>query len=195
MRIETNLRTLFNSQRQQIQDLLHPMGIQCHTNLQNSPPFCNEAAIQAVDSLPTPEKSPSGLSNNEVPPTRRQRSPSHPLTMADKLKLSQTEPSPDAKKKTVKVERPSTGKAKVKQPEAAKKPVGNQFRLFVGKLNSATNEESIRSHFEKFGEITDIYFPPGKEDACLHRGYCFVTFSNFYDKHPGEQKYHKIDGR
>lgn len=147
------------------------------------------------------------------------------MTMAMKLKLSKTEAASEVAKKAVKVERPSsangkieltsgangkvqrpragnaklesssTGNVKVKPTEAPKKLMGNQYRLFVGHLSLSSNEKSVKAHFEKYGEITDVYFPPGKEGSGLHRGYCFVTFSKFYDKHPLDKKNHKIDGR
>lgn len=138
------------------------------------------------------------------------------MTMAMKLKLSQTDAAAlEVAKKAVKVERPSsangkvqrpstgnvklerpsTGNAKVKPTEAPKKLVANQNRLFVGHLSASSNEESVRAHFEKFGEITDIYFPPCKDGSCCHRGFCFVTFKKFFDKHPLDQNKHKIDGR
>lgn len=171
------------------------MGAQRQSNPELSPPLLCEAAIHPVKSFPTPDSSPGGFSRSETPEIRPQTVPTQPMTMAMKLKLSQAETAAEKAKNVDEVERPSTGNVKVKQPEAGKKLESNQYRLFVGHLSLASNEESVRAHFKKFGEIEDVHFPAGKEGSSLHRGYCFVTFSSFFDKHPLEQRRHKIDGK
>lgn len=192
--IKRNLRTLFDFQREQVRDMNSAMEAQRQCNLELSPPLLCEAAIHPVKSFPTPDSSPNDSSSNETPEIRPQTVANQPMTMAMKLKLSQTETAAVKAKKVEEVKCPSTGNVKVKQPEAEKKLETSQYRLFVGHLGFATTEESVRAHFKKFGEIEDVYFPPSKEGS-LHRGYCFVTFNKFFDKHPLKQRNHKIDGK
>lgn len=53
---------------------------------------------------------------------------------------------------------------------------GKGPRLYVGGIPDEINEEDVKSHFEKWGKVVDIYFP-GKTG--LRVNYCFVTFDNW----------------
>lgn len=50
-------------------------------------------------------------------------------------------------------------------------------RIFVARIPPPVTEDEFRSHFEEYGEITDLYMPkdPGTKG---HRGIGFITFSN-----------------
>lgn len=49
-------------------------------------------------------------------------------------------------------------------------------RLFVGKLTEALTESALQSHFEQFGQISDVYLPKAYHSG-LSQGFGFVTFS------------------
>lgn len=44
------------------------------------------------------------------------------------------------------------------------------FQIFVARVANHITEQDLRSHFEQFGEITDLFYPKPQ------RGFAFVTF-------------------
>jgi len=64
---------------------------------------------------------------------------------------------------------------KEKKIEAKKAAVKEIKKIFVGGVNPQTPEDSIRIHFEQYGEIEAIELPMDKEKAA-RRGFIFVTF-------------------
>ncbi|KAK7251040.1 hypothetical protein RIF29_33907 [Crotalaria pallida] len=50
-------------------------------------------------------------------------------------------------------------------------------RIFVARIPPSVTEETFRSHFEKYGEITDLYMPKD-QGSKIHRGIGFITFTN-----------------
>ncbi|KAL8608925.1 hypothetical protein ACOMHN_009786 [Nucella lapillus] len=75
-------------------------------------------------------------------------------------------------------------------------PNAEQFRkLFIGGLSYETDEESLRSHFETWGEIVDCFVmrdPQSKRS----RGFGFITYkeAEFIDQAQANRP-HKIDNR
>mmetsp|Transcript_10346 Transcript_10346/g.19353 ORF Transcript_10346/g.19353 Transcript_10346/m.19353 type:complete len:364 (+) Transcript_10346:85-1176(+) len=54
-------------------------------------------------------------------------------------------------------------------------PTGAEnVKLYVGNLSFDTTEELVRSHFEKFGEVSDCFLPTDRESGRV-RGFAFVT--------------------
>jgi len=51
------------------------------------------------------------------------------------------------------------------------------LKVFVGGMNPETTEESIRSHFEAYGRVTEIDLPVDRSTG-MRRGFCFVGFDN-----------------
>eukprot|EP00794_Sanderia_malayensis_P014939 gene14939-16480_t len=58
------------------------------------------------------------------------------------------------------------------RPPRAKDDPHIPYKLFVGRLASGTTESDLRSYFEMFGELTDVYVPKP------FRGFGFVTFAS-----------------
>ncbi|KAH6760283.1 RNA-binding family protein [Perilla frutescens var. frutescens] len=50
-------------------------------------------------------------------------------------------------------------------------------RIFVARIQPSVTEAAFRSHFEKYGEITDLYMPKDPSTKG-HRGIGFITFAN-----------------
>ncbi|XP_057767109.1 uncharacterized protein LOC130987553 isoform X2 [Salvia miltiorrhiza] len=50
-------------------------------------------------------------------------------------------------------------------------------RIFVARIPPSVTEAVFRSHFEKYGEITDLYMPKDPSTKG-HRGIGFITFAN-----------------
>lgn len=50
-------------------------------------------------------------------------------------------------------------------------------RIFVARIPPSVTEAAFRSHFEKYGEITDLYMPKDPSTKG-HRGIGFITFAN-----------------
>uniref|UniRef100_A0A3P8V3U3 Heteroous nuclear ribonucleoprotein A3 n=1 Tax=Cynoglossus semilaevis TaxID=244447 RepID=A0A3P8V3U3_CYNSE len=75
-----------------------------------------------------------------------------------------------------------------KEPEQLRK-------LFIGGLSFETTEESLRSHFEKWGSLTDcvVMRDPGSKRS---RGFGFVTYSSVREVDEAmKARPHKVDGR
>lgn len=53
----------------------------------------------------------------------------------------------------------------------------HQNKVYVGNLSYTLDESSLRSHFEKFGEITDIALPKDRVTG-RPRGFAFITFAD-----------------
>lgn len=54
---------------------------------------------------------------------------------------------------------------------------GEEVRLYVGNLSYNTNENSLRSQFEAYGTITDVFLPVDRTSGRL-RGFGFVAYGN-----------------
>lgn len=71
-----------------------------------------------------------------------------------------------------------------------------QFRkLFIGGLNYKTTEDTLKNHFEKWGEIVDcvVMRDPNTRRS---RGFGFITFRNAHMVDDAQAaRPHKIDGR
>jgi cold-inducible RNA-binding protein len=68
-------------------------------------------------------------------------------------------------------------------------------KLYVGNLSFDTPQESVRSHFEKFGEVTDCFMPTDKETGKV-RGFAFVSMpAAEAEKACEEMNGAEIDGR
>ena len=101
-------------------------------------------------------------------------------TIAMKLKLCK-EP---AQAEVVPAVKPSQLEMKAEFPKV--------LRIFVGHLNSETDENTLKEYFGKYGEIADIYLPVNAYGQ--RRGFAFVTFTRFSGKHPMETPVHIIKG-
>merc|ERR1719221_474867 len=53
---------------------------------------------------------------------------------------------------------------------------GNEFKLYVGNLDFATDESRLREEFSAFGTVTDVFFPLDR-NTNRPRGFGFVTLS------------------
>ncbi len=52
-----------------------------------------------------------------------------------------------------------------------------RFRVFIRTVPDQMNQEALRSYFEKFGEVTDVYLPSHNGPAGPKRkGFGYVTF-------------------
>lgn len=85
-----------------------------------------------------------------------------------------------------------------KQFQGRRRPLedDSEGKLFVGGLAWDSDEESIKSYFEKFGTVEYVKLKKNKEDNTKHRGFCFVKFAIAADAdtvlHQAEPHY--IDG-
>lgn len=71
----------------------------------------------------------------------------------------------------------------------------SEVKLYVGNLSFDTPQESVRSHFEKFGEVTDCFMPTDKETGKV-RGFAFVSMpAAEAEKACEEMNGAEIDGR
>ncbi|XP_061341126.1 uncharacterized protein LOC133287506 isoform X2 [Gastrolobium bilobum] len=61
--------------------------------------------------------------------------------------------------------------------EEMRAPVKKVTRIFVARIPQSITETTFRSHFEKYGEITDLYMPKD-QGSKTHRGIGFITFAN-----------------
>ncbi|XP_024975929.1 RNA-binding protein Musashi homolog 2 isoform X1 [Cynara cardunculus var. scolymus] len=61
--------------------------------------------------------------------------------------------------------------------EEMRAPSKKVTRIFVARIPPSVTEAAFRSHFEKFGEITDLYMPKDPSTKG-HRGIGFITFAN-----------------
>jgi len=68
-------------------------------------------------------------------------------------------------------------------------------KLFIGGLDSRTTDESLKAHFEQYGEIVDVIVMKDPETK-RSRGFGFVTFSDSYMVDEAQKnRPHNIDGR
>jgi hypothetical protein len=61
--------------------------------------------------------------------------------------------------------------------EEMRQPAKKVTRIFVARIPSSVSESDFRSHFERYGEITDLYMPKDYNSK-QHRGIGFITFSS-----------------
>ena len=69
-------------------------------------------------------------------------------------------------------------------------------KLYVGNLSFNTTETSLRSAFEQFGSVTDVYIANDRETG-RPRGFAFVTFSSEQESKAAAEKMNgtELDGR
>lgn len=77
-----------------------------------------------------------------------------------------------------------------------KKPESKPFRkLFIGGLSYETTEESLKTHFEQWGEVVDVVVMKDPQSK-RSRGFGFVTYSESKSVEDAqENRPHHIDGR
>jgi len=51
-------------------------------------------------------------------------------------------------------------------------------KIFCGGFGPEVNEEELQTHFSQFGEIEKIEIPMKDQEKKLHKGFCFVTFTD-----------------
>ncbi|XP_004288032.1 PREDICTED: DAZ-associated protein 1 [Fragaria vesca subsp. vesca] len=61
--------------------------------------------------------------------------------------------------------------------EEMRTPARKVTRIFVARIPQSVTEANFRSHFGKYGEITDLYMPK-EQGSKMHRGIGFITFEN-----------------
>ncbi|TYJ99470.1 RNA-binding protein Musashi-like protein 1 [Cucumis melo var. makuwa] len=61
--------------------------------------------------------------------------------------------------------------------EEMRAPPKRVTRIFVARISQTVTEAAFRSHFEKYGEITDLYMPKD-QGSKTHRGIGFITFAS-----------------
>ncbi|XP_068343899.1 heterogeneous nuclear ribonucleoprotein 1-like [Pyrus communis] len=61
--------------------------------------------------------------------------------------------------------------------EEMRAPARKVTRIFVARIPQSVTEANFRSHFEKYGEIMDLYMPKD-QGSKAHRGIGFITFEN-----------------
>ncbi|XP_072929273.1 heterogeneous nuclear ribonucleoprotein A1-like [Epargyreus clarus] len=68
-------------------------------------------------------------------------------------------------------------------------------KIFIGGLNYRTSDESLKSHFEKWGEIVDVVVMKDPKTK-RSRGFGFITYSKAHMVDDAQNnRPHKIDGR
>ncbi|XVF17685.1 hypothetical protein REPUB_Repub10bG0144900 [Reevesia pubescens] len=61
--------------------------------------------------------------------------------------------------------------------EEMRAPLKKVTRIFVARIPLTVDESTFRSHFEQYGEITDLYMPKDQVSKA-HRGIGFITFAS-----------------
>ncbi|GLT50149.1 hypothetical protein SLA2020_236560 [Shorea laevis] len=61
--------------------------------------------------------------------------------------------------------------------EEMRAPKKKVTRIFVARIPPSVTESAFRSHFENYGEITDLYMPKDQVSKA-HRGIGFITFAS-----------------
>ncbi|XP_062101993.1 uncharacterized protein LOC133810204 [Humulus lupulus] len=61
--------------------------------------------------------------------------------------------------------------------EEMRAPAKKVTRIFVARIPQSVSKATFQSHFEKYGEITDLYMPKD-QGSTTHRGIGFITFAN-----------------
>ena len=68
-------------------------------------------------------------------------------------------------------------------------------KLFIGGLDHRTTDETLKAHFEKYGEIVDVIVMKDPQTK-RSRGFGFVAFSQSYMVDEAQKsRPHNIDGR
>lgn len=68
-------------------------------------------------------------------------------------------------------------------------------KIFIGGLNYRTTDESLKSHFEKWGEIVDVVVMKDPKTK-RSRGFGFITYSKAHMVDDAQNnRPHRIDGR
>jgi cold-inducible RNA-binding protein len=69
-------------------------------------------------------------------------------------------------------------------------------KLYVGNLSFNTTEDGLRTAFEQFGSLTDVYIANDRETG-RPRGFAFVTFSTAEESKLAAEKMNgaDLDGR
>ena len=68
-------------------------------------------------------------------------------------------------------------------------------KLFIGGLDYRTTEESLKAHFQKWGEIVDVVVMKDPKTR-RSRGFGFITYSRAYMVDDAQNaRPHKVDGR
>ncbi|KAI7885565.1 RNA-binding domain-containing protein [Lichtheimia hyalospora FSU 10163] len=62
--------------------------------------------------------------------------------------------------------------------------------IFVGRLNHATTEESLRASFERYGTITHLHLPCNIVTG-TSQGYAFITYKHRYEARDAYEKGHR----
>ncbi|KAL0881592.1 hypothetical protein ABMA27_001421 [Loxostege sticticalis] len=84
--------------------------------------------------------------------------------------------------------RPQNGDDGFDEPEVHRK-------IFIGGLNYRTTDESLKSHFEKWGEIVDVVVMKDPKTK-RSRGFGFITYSKAHMVDDAQNnRPHRIDGR
>ncbi|PON87635.1 Splicing factor-like protein, partial [Trema orientale] len=61
--------------------------------------------------------------------------------------------------------------------EEMRAPAKKVTRIFVARIPQSVTKATFQSHFEKYGEITDLYMPKD-QGSNTHRGIGFITFAS-----------------
>lgn len=68
-------------------------------------------------------------------------------------------------------------------------------KIFIGGLNYRTTDESLKAHFEKWGEIVDVVVMKDPKTK-RSRGFGFITYSKAHMVDDAQMnRPHRIDGR
>ncbi len=69
-------------------------------------------------------------------------------------------------------------------------------KLYIGNMSFNTSEDSLRSAFSQFGNVTDVYIANDRETG-RPRGFAFVTFSTEEERKAAIEKMNgaDLDGR
>lgn len=68
-------------------------------------------------------------------------------------------------------------------------------KIFIGGLNYRTTDESLKAHFEKWGEIVDVVVMKDPKTK-RSRGFGFITYSKAHMVDDAQNnRPHRIDGR
>jgi len=80
--------------------------------------------------------------------------------------------------------------------ENGEKPEPEQFRkLFIGGLDYRTTDDSLKKHFEQWGEIVDVVVMKDPKTK-RSRGFGFITYSKAYMVDDAQNaRPHRVDGR
>ncbi|XP_057417498.1 uncharacterized protein LOC130711776 isoform X2 [Lotus japonicus] len=77
--------------------------------------------------------------------------------------------------------------------EEMKAPVKKVNRIFIARIPPSVTEATFRSHFEKYGDITDLYMPKDQRSK-THRGIGFITYANADSVENLMKETHELEG-